>query len=162
MDAYDHSKSSIFIWLVKITIEHCNEVQIQPGEGILEKLELKHPVPCSLPESKTPRLQLFPCKCISNPLHVTSMNPNLEFYFRSKARKCTSFIDSSEFPWLVFVVLADGELIQEFGDEITLKTDGKKLLPKSDDYAELVLLRQSIFNALLRWPKFNDAKENIK
>jgi hypothetical protein len=48
----------------------------------------------------------------------------------------------------MFAVLQDKELIDEFGDEVTIKTDFNVRLPKKDDYAALTELRQAIFNVV--------------
>lgn len=75
-------------------------------------------------------------------------------------------IDDSEFPCLVFVIVRDKELIDEFGDEITLKTDFEKLLPQKDDHPAINAIREDIFaiaknttpflNAKERWTKTNE------
>ncbi len=76
------------------------------------------------------------------------------FVFRKKACLCSIYIDSAESPCYVFIDLKDKELIQEFGEEVTVKTDFEKRLPKQDDYPALVLLREAIFNALKELPEF--------
>ncbi|HVE60745.1 MAG TPA: hypothetical protein VNA26_02935, partial [Chitinophagaceae bacterium] len=61
----------------------------------------------------------------------------------------------------IFVLLISPEIIKEFGDEISIKTDCEKLLPKKDDYPQLVRLRQSIFDAIKIIPEFLAAKEKM-
>ena len=51
-------------------------------------------------------------------------------------------------PCFIFVTLDDRELVKEFGEEITIKTDCRTVLPRKDDYPELNELRHSIFNAV--------------
>ncbi|MFL5811475.1 MAG: hypothetical protein ACJ749_18265 [Flavisolibacter sp.] len=48
----------------------------------------------------------------------------------------------------------DRELIHEFGEEISVKTDFEKRLPKKDDYPALILLREAIFIAVKYLPEF--------
>jgi hypothetical protein len=76
------------------------------------------------------------------------------FIFRSKACLCSIHFDSSKSPCYVFIDLKDKELIQEFGEEITIKTDFETRLPKQDDYSDLVVLRDAIFNAIKDLPEF--------
>lgn len=90
------------------------------------------------------------------------MDLTIQFIFRNKLYSCIVCIDSSEYPCFVFVTLTDKELISEFGDDITIKTDCEKLLPKRDDYAELIELRQSIFDVTKMIPEFIAAKRKMK
>ncbi|HZF65833.1 MAG TPA: hypothetical protein VEZ55_15165 [Chitinophagaceae bacterium] len=70
------------------------------------------------------------------------------FIFRNKEYSFEFFIDNSAFPCFIFVLLKDTDLIEEFGEEVTIKTDGVSCLPKNDDYRDLVALRQSLFDAI--------------
>jgi hypothetical protein len=79
---------------------------------------------------------------------------HVEFSFRQKVYTCNINIISSGYPCFVFVNLHDKELINEFSKEVTIKTDGEIRLPKKDDHAELVELRQSIFDAIKIQPEF--------
>jgi hypothetical protein len=87
------------------------------------------------------------------------MNANIDFIFRKKLYKAELFFDDSEYPCFVFVIIHDKALIEEFGDEITLKTDLQKLLPKKDDYPELVGLREAIFSIAKNTAVFLAGKE---
>ena len=89
------------------------------------------------------------------------MQLNLEFTFRNKGHTCNIYIDSTAHPCYIFVILTDKELIKEFGDEITIKTDCEKRLPKKDDYSELVELRESIFSAVKTIPEFIAVKKRM-
>ena len=89
------------------------------------------------------------------------MNSIVQFSFRNKVSSCNVFIDSSEDPCYVFAILLDQDLINEFGDEVTIKTDCEKRLPKKDDYAQLVELRDAIFDAVKTIPEFIAAKNEL-
>jgi len=89
------------------------------------------------------------------------MDLNKRFTFRNKDYRCNIYIDSTAHPCFIFAILLDKDLISEFGDEITIKTDCEKLLPKKDDYTELIKLRQSIFNAVKTIPEFISAKSRM-
>jgi hypothetical protein len=89
------------------------------------------------------------------------MQLNLQFTFRNKGHTCKIYIDSTAHPCYIFVILTDKELIKEFGDEITIKTDCEKRLPKRDDYSELVELRESIFKTVKVMPEFMAVKKRM-
>ncbi len=89
------------------------------------------------------------------------MESNLFFTFRNKEYSCNVCIDNSEYPCYVFVTLDDTSLINEFGEEITLKTDAEKTLPRNDDYPELIELRRSIFNVVKMLPEFICEKSKL-
>lgn len=76
------------------------------------------------------------------------MDLTVTFYFRNKVYKALAYFSFDEEPCYIFTLLQNPELIYEFGEEITIKTDCNVLLPKKDDYTELVELRQAIFNAV--------------
>lgn len=88
------------------------------------------------------------------------MDAIIEFLFRGKLYKGEIFVEDTEFPCFVFVILRDEELVEEFGDEITLKTDLETLLPKKDDYGDLKELRQAIFSIVKGSAPFQSAKLN--
>lgn len=83
------------------------------------------------------------------------------FIFRNKQYSCSIYVDSATVPpFYVFIDLLDKELVDEFGKELTIKTDFETRLPRQDDYPELVELRQCIFNAIQANPEFITAKNN--
>ena len=51
------------------------------------------------------------------------METHLQFSFRNKVRKAFLFIDNREEPCFIFLILEDKELIKEFGEDISIKTD---------------------------------------
>ena len=51
-------------------------------------------------------------------------------------------------------MLFDKNLITEFGEDVTIKTDCVTILEKEDDYAELIKLRLAIFNVFKTTPEF--------
>jgi len=89
------------------------------------------------------------------------MDLNIQFTFRNKNHSCNIYIDSTAYPCYIFVILTDRELIKKFGDEITIKTDCEKRLPKKDDYSELVELRESIFTTVKLMPEFMAVKKRM-
>ena len=86
------------------------------------------------------------------------MESTLQFLFREKLFTCEVCIDCADDPFFIFMILNDQELIAEFGDEITIKTDFINLLQKRDDFEQLTVLRQCIFDCLKFHPMFIQAK----
>jgi hypothetical protein len=89
------------------------------------------------------------------------MGLQVHFRLRNRPHTCTIYIDSSASPCYLFVCLDDQELIHEFGEEITVKTDFNLRLPKKDDYPALVVLRDAIFNAVKELPEFSAKRKLV-
>jgi hypothetical protein len=91
------------------------------------------------------------------------MEIRVQFFFRTMEYSCSALIDNSQYPCYIFTMLEGPGLISEFGDEITIATDGKKRLPKKDDRPALIELREAIFNVMQNTPEFiaMKAKMNI-
>lgn len=78
---------------------------------------------------------------------------HIQFIFRGKICTCSFLIDCSAYPGYIFIFIADKEVIAEFSEEVTIKTDFVKLLSKKDDYPALVTLRQAILDAISPTPE---------
>jgi hypothetical protein len=87
------------------------------------------------------------------------MNDHIEFLFRDKQYTCEVYIDNSEVPCIIYSRLEDKDLIDEFGEDIVVKTDLVKRLPKKDDYPQLVILRQALFDVVKTSGEFKNAKK---
>ncbi len=62
-----------------------------------------------------------------------------------------TYPEHSNDPCYLFILLLDDELIQEFGEDVTILMDGiGALVKKSPVYAELGELQQAIFEAFKR------------
>lgn len=72
----------------------------------------------------------------------------VQFVYREKDYSSDAYLSFEEEPYYIFVSLKDADLIREFGDEITIKTDGETVLPRRNDFPALHLLYQTIFDAL--------------
>jgi len=90
------------------------------------------------------------------------MEIRVEFRFRDNVHWCCAIIDSSEYPCYLFIMLKTPELIIEFGNEITIATNGKVLVPRKDDYPELVKLSAAILNAVKEAAEFIMVKIKMK
>ena len=89
------------------------------------------------------------------------MESDVQFTFRNKEYSCYAVMDCSEYPYYIFTILADNELITEFGDEVTIKTNGEGRLPKRDDLPVLTELREAIFDGVKTTPEFIALKETM-
>jgi len=90
------------------------------------------------------------------------MDSETQFSFRNTHYFCKTYVDSSAHPCYVFVILLDNGLIHEFGEELTIKTDCEKLLPRTDDHPRLVALRQAIFDSLKKTPELLLAQQQYQ
>lgn len=85
----------------------------------------------------------------------------LHFQFREKLYSCIAIIDTTDYPCYIFTIQKDPEIVREFGDEVSIKTDCERLLPKEDDHPQLMDLRLSIFRAITQTADFMIAKSAI-
>jgi hypothetical protein len=90
------------------------------------------------------------------------MTNDVQFVFRNKWYRCSFLIDNTAMPCYIFVLLSDNELVSKFGNDVTIKTDFEKRLPKKDDYTELSDLRQVLFDAIKERPEFLAVRENVR
>ena len=58
------------------------------------------------------------------------MDFKIHFLFRGASYSAIPYISFDEDPCFIFVTLEGEELIKEFGEEINIKTDCEKVLPK--------------------------------
>ena len=72
----------------------------------------------------------------------------LSFTYQQSSHTCEAFIDASDHPCYIFVLLHSKCLIEQFGEDISIKTDCDQVLPKKDDTPSLVTLRKAIFDAI--------------
>jgi hypothetical protein len=98
--------------------------------------------------------------CLAHVLTDQQMDAIISFIFRKKLYEGEMFIEDSEYPCFVFIIVRHQDIIEEFGDEIVLKTDYEALLPKKDDnYPGLLELRQVLFSIVKNTPLFLEARE---
>jgi hypothetical protein len=86
------------------------------------------------------------------------MDASINFFFRNRLCHCDVFVDKAEFPCYVFTILRDKDLISEFGNDVTLKTDFETSLSRSDDTPSLLALRNAIYYALKETALFLQTK----
>ncbi len=76
------------------------------------------------------------------------------YTYRGKGCAARAFFSFEQEPFYIFLWLYDSELINEFGDEISIKTNLETVLPRKNDYKELVELEEAIFAVLKNEPTF--------
>lgn len=86
------------------------------------------------------------------------MEIHLQFSFRNKERKASVYIDYKEEPCLIFVILKDKELLKEFGDEVTIKTDCEIVLPTDYSDGDIENLKEAIFHEVKHTIEFATIK----
>ena len=86
------------------------------------------------------------------------MEIHLQFSFRNKERKASVYIDYKEEPCLIFVILKDKELIKEFGDEVTIKTDCEIILTSDYSPDDTENLKETIFHEVKHTIEFATIK----
>lgn len=80
------------------------------------------------------------------------------YIFRGELCSARAFFSFEEEPYFVFLWLYDSDIVNEFGDEVSIKTDLKKVLPRKNDYKSLIDLELAIFEALKEQPAFLQEK----
>ncbi len=80
-------------------------------------------------------------------LRLRSLEVKVVFCFRDRAYSCMAYVDNSEDPCYLFVILLDDELIAEFGSDVTIEIDCvSPFLRTGHAYVELCKLQQAIFD----------------
>jgi hypothetical protein len=75
---------------------------------------------------------------------------------------CRLLIDYSEEPYYIFTIQKDSLIIDKYSDDVSIKTDLFKVLPKEDDFLEgIVELRQAIFNAFTSTAEYQKLKAQL-
>lgn len=90
------------------------------------------------------------------------MELHVGFQFRGEEHSCCAIIDSSEYPCYIFALLTSPALISEFGNDLTIATDGKNRLAKKEDYAALAELSDAILNVIKEANEFRFVKLKMK
>ncbi len=89
------------------------------------------------------------------------MDTSIRFEFEGRAFVADAFFSFDQQPYYIFMSLHDSTLIEYFGEEVTIKTDLFRVLPKKDDYPNLIELRQKMFNAIKSSQVFRLKKEQV-
>jgi hypothetical protein len=92
----------------------------------------------------------------------TFMELDISFNFRNRMYSYRLLIDYSEEPYYIFTIQKDSFIIDKYSDDVSIKTDLFKVLPKEDDFLDgIVELRQAIFNAFISTPEYHMLKAQL-
>ena len=86
------------------------------------------------------------------------MDFELHFNFRGKQYSCFSLIKVTEHPAIIISYPQAEELVNEFGEEITVRTDFEKLLHHDNEHPHLKSLQQIILDSAKSTPEFSRAR----
>lgn len=90
------------------------------------------------------------------------MDLQLTYTFRNQTYSAQVYFSFEKDPCYLFVILLDEELIREFTEDVSIKTDCEVVLPTNDAYPELQELRYAIFSAVIQTPEFQRQKQLYK
>lgn len=90
------------------------------------------------------------------------LDTTLVFAFRDRPVSAVVFYSFEEEPLLIFVLLKDPDLFQEFGEELTLHTDCETVQFRRHDSPALKALKQTIFQAIRYTGTFLAAREKAR
>lgn len=83
------------------------------------------------------------------------MTKQISFTFQEKEFSATYVVSSERFPFYIFVSLLNPELIKQFGEDIAIKSDGKRVLGGSDIPEGIQALRKVLFTHINKVEQLN-------
>ena len=86
------------------------------------------------------------------------MDIRVQFNFKGLQDHAIAVVDYKEQPCFIFAMLEDEELIKEFGEDITIKTDCRQVLESPPSYHALDGLRRAIFDGIKTTKEFTYIK----
>jgi len=90
------------------------------------------------------------------------MQLHLQFTYNNQPCICEVLLDSSALPYYMFTLHTNPYIIAKYSDEVVIKTDLLKVLPKEDDYIDgIVELRQTIFNAFTATTEYEQTRSRL-
>jgi hypothetical protein len=89
------------------------------------------------------------------------LETEITFTFRNQVFHAVVFFRVDAAPFKIFVLIKDGELMREFGEELTIYTDFKAARSWEDDPPQLTALRTIIFQAASTTDTFLHAKRKV-
>lgn len=86
------------------------------------------------------------------------MRYQFTFPFRNADYKATALFSFIDEPYFLSTTLLSEELVKEFGESLSIKTDGDKVLLHPEDNAAVIELKTAVFNYLKQTPAFMQLK----
>lgn len=88
------------------------------------------------------------------------MRYEFSFPFRDTNYRAYALFSFEEEPYFLSVTLLDNSLINEFGESLSIKTDGDDVLYYTRDTEAVIQLKNAVFNYLKQTPAFKQLKAN--
>ena len=82
------------------------------------------------------------------------MGYKFSFPFRTSTYPASVLFSFEEEPYFLTTTLLDTELVKEFGENLSIKTDGDAVLPHPADSEAVVQLKSAVFDYLKQTPAF--------
>lgn len=89
------------------------------------------------------------------------MNHSTSFLFRGNLYKVEFCLSFDEDPLFIFCIFKDPLLIRNFGDELTIKTDGHLVLPSRVDWDEINYLKEAVFAAIWQTAEYEEVTKKL-
>ena len=86
------------------------------------------------------------------------MRYEFSFPFRNTTSPAWALFSFEEEPYFLSVTLLDTNLVNEFGQSLSIKTDGDNLLHNPGETEEVSQLKIAVFNCLKQTPAFKQLK----
>jgi len=86
------------------------------------------------------------------------MRYEFSFPFRNSTYLASALFSFEEEPYFLSTTLLDPDLVNEFGQSLSIKTDAEQVLHSPGDSAEVVELKSAVFNYLKKTPAFIQLK----
>jgi hypothetical protein len=90
------------------------------------------------------------------------MDVMVNFTYKGSVYQTEIYFSFEELPCYLFCFLRDPDLIREFGEDLSIKTDCEQILPMKVDYRDLSELKRCIFGAVCKTPEFMAMRKAIQ
>ena len=87
------------------------------------------------------------------------MRYQFSFPFRNTEYKATTLFSFIDEPYFLSTTLLNEELVKEFGESLSIKTDGDKVMFNPGENEATIELKSAVFNYLKQTPAFMQLKE---
>ncbi|MDB5251835.1 MAG: hypothetical protein JWP27_1004 [Flaviaesturariibacter sp.] len=88
-------------------------------------------------------------------------DPFASFRFRERDYRVFFVLSFEEPPFYIFCIIDDPTLANEFGEELTLCTDGTRLIPSRVDWHALTEFKDILFQSICKTPVFLESRQQI-
>lgn len=86
------------------------------------------------------------------------MRYEFSFPFRNSTYLASVLFSFEEEPYFLSTTLLDTDLVNEFGQSLSIKTDGDDVLHNPNESVDAIQLKNAVFNYLKQTPAFKQLK----